>query len=324
VGVLSVGVVAAVPLVVRQVSDDTTAVVAAPAGGGQSRGDVFSLPPPGRIVAQFLSDGTPIFIRRGTDDSVTVVSAVDTHRPFNVGDLVWWCPSSRQFEEPQSGTHYDETGRAVGGPAPRGLTTYDWEEVGTDRSSIRVLSATAPVPRDPSASPGRASCFAGSGNEPGQDVVRHHYPIRQAKVYSPDEAVHTRTSDYVQIHGVVDMDGDRVRACERLVGSQCSGAARVRNVIPVDGHQIADGLFLARVSNRQLSDVVLVKVTYRDVPPRPARCFRDIGASDEVECGDYRAMFDAAGTAIEPEQCYIISGFFPQGMSCPPRARVER
>ena len=79
----------------------------------------------GEVRPDYLSDGTPVWVIGHEDGSVDVLSGFDTHRPSNIGKVLWWCPSARAFQNPEHGSKYDEYGLRIGGPAPTGLPAYE-------------------------------------------------------------------------------------------------------------------------------------------------------------------------------------------------------
>ena len=71
--------------------------------GGEHGDNVFRVPPAGQVLPAISSGGDPIFVVHHEDDSVSVVSAVATHKPWGIRKLVGWCWRSRSFEEPVHG-----------------------------------------------------------------------------------------------------------------------------------------------------------------------------------------------------------------------------
>ncbi len=107
----SMGAAAALALVVG--------IAVAIAGSGDSDADriivgeittlgTFDVPAPGDVAAEWLDDGTPVFVSNDRALELSVVSAYDGHRPYGVSSsLVWWCESAGVFEGPRSGGIYD-------------------------------------------------------------------------------------------------------------------------------------------------------------------------------------------------------------------------
>ena len=104
----------------------------------------FSLarPPAGQARADYLADGTPVWVIGHEDGTVDVLSGFDTHVPFNLGKLLWWCPTARGLEDVSHGNRWDESGANIGGPAPAGLAS--WEV--TVQSSRVFLGEPRPAP----------------------------------------------------------------------------------------------------------------------------------------------------------------------------------
>ncbi|MFP2926658.1 hypothetical protein ACLESO_15910 [Pyxidicoccus sp. 3LG] len=70
------------------------------------------LPPPGEVVAARLADGSPVWVSRGSDDTVKVFSAFVPSEPeFSTVYMVSWVPTVRRF---LTGLVWDEQGRVLG------------------------------------------------------------------------------------------------------------------------------------------------------------------------------------------------------------------
>ncbi|WP_224241032.1 hypothetical protein [Hyalangium gracile] len=73
---------------------------------------VLELPPCGTVVQARLGDGTPLWVSRELDDTVTVISAIDPHSlETRRISLVEWSPTVRRFN---GSFIWDERGRVVG------------------------------------------------------------------------------------------------------------------------------------------------------------------------------------------------------------------
>ena len=75
---------------------------------------------------------------RGRIDQRAV--GLDTHTPFNIGKVLWWCPTALAFDNPEHGSKYDEYGLKLGGPAPTGLPSYQTRSREAGWSSARRVS----------------------------------------------------------------------------------------------------------------------------------------------------------------------------------------
>lgn len=120
-----------------------------PADAPQPTAAVLDLPAVGEASAEWLEDGTPVFVARHDDGQVTVVQALSTHQLWGLDKMIGWCPSSRTFDDVQHGSQWNERGTYIGGPAPTGLVTYDATVRG---DAVHVGQHRAPHPR--SAGPG--------------------------------------------------------------------------------------------------------------------------------------------------------------------------
>src|SRR5687768_16456767 len=57
-------------------------------------------PSAGEVRAYYLADGTPVWVLGHQDGTVHVLSGFHTHVPFNLGKMLWWCPSALALENP--------------------------------------------------------------------------------------------------------------------------------------------------------------------------------------------------------------------------------
>lgn len=106
-----------------------------------SLGDL-PLPPPGEVWAEWLDDGTPVFVVHVGD----VVRVVGASHPFlRIDAAVTWCPPARRFIGVFTGSRFDIEGEWLGGPSPHGLRTWEARPQG-DR--VIVGASRAPAPRD--------------------------------------------------------------------------------------------------------------------------------------------------------------------------------
>ena len=78
----------------------------------------LSRPAPGEARADYLPDGTPVWVMGHDDGTVSVLSGFDTHTPLNLNKLNWWCRTSDAIENPAHGSKWDEYGVKIDGPAP--------------------------------------------------------------------------------------------------------------------------------------------------------------------------------------------------------------
>ena len=109
-------------------------------------------PAPGEARPDHLADGTPVWVMGHDDGTVSVLSGFDTHRPFNLRKLLWWCDIADAFQNPEHGAKYDEYGTWIGGPALGGLPTYAVEVIG-NRVSVGAARPGAPAGTEHSGAP---------------------------------------------------------------------------------------------------------------------------------------------------------------------------
>jgi hypothetical protein len=218
-------------------------------------------PTPGEVRPDYLTDGTPVWVIGHADGSVDVLSGFDTHRPYNIGKVLWWCPSARAFENPEHGSRYDEFGLRIGGPAPTGLPSYEIEVSG---SRVAVGERwKAPPPDARHSGPGeldRDWCTL------AEDPVAFHtfddWPIFE----SPTEAVAAAPEGWILLSGGLAIVDGQVSLC--ALGG-CDDAVPAANVPEPDPGAAIGPLFgerfIARVRDGALTDLTRVM----PAPPQP-------------------------------------------------------
>jgi hypothetical protein len=84
--------------------------------------------------AEFLCDGTPVFVIRHLDGTVSVLGAL-SRRAWGIGHLWEWCDSARELDDIH-GSKVDEYGLKRGGPAPAGAVIYTFTQDGHDHVEV--------------------------------------------------------------------------------------------------------------------------------------------------------------------------------------------
>jgi hypothetical protein len=229
-----------------QLSRPTTVVVS-----GRVR---LAVPAIGQTDAQFLDDGSPVFVVHQSDGTISVVSALSTHRPWGVGTVIGWCARARDFEDWSHGSVWDETGAKVGGPAPSGLETYPILKVDGDSVEVdNLVNAGLPPGSPPGRSRSGPECYGRVG--PGTNIVPDY---AGRPTYGLGDALRTQPSGLVVLRDVVlRYNHDGVRACD-LRQSSC---VPVENSVPYDRAPFTVRIFrmLARVDGSQLSNVATIR-----------------------------------------------------------------
>ncbi len=243
--------------------DDETVTAGPPPGRV-----VTTLPVPalGRVAPEQLADGTPVWVVRHDDGTVSVLDAVSTHRPFGFGALVGWCPSSRGFEDPAHGSQYDERGYNRGGPAPTALTAF---------ATGPVENGTVRVTRADSASPGRirGEGRAGPGCVGGDPELELHSLTREPKT-TLREALDDPTGAFVVITGapIIIVDGQPATVCDgpiRLSAPPRCDGVEAPGLQLDNGRRwgILEGTFVARIVDRAVHDIAFVAEWRHDEGP---------------------------------------------------------
>jgi hypothetical protein len=212
-------------------------------------------PAPGEARADYLADGTPIWVIGHADGDVSILSAFDTHVPAGVHKLTWWCPATRSMEEPRHGSTYDENGVKINGPAPAGLPGYD-----ASRDGDRIVVGPAYAGPAPGTAPtgrvqNRGLCIT------GDPVIAHTF--RGWPVWnSPAAALAgANGSDWFLVRGRLEPHGDgTVDFCPP---ADCDEPVSVAGVQLVATDPLAESLaetqtFLARARDGQIVDLTYI------------------------------------------------------------------
>lgn len=222
------------------------AVVAVVAQIGQPD-RVLELPDRGEVAAEYLTDGTPVFVVHDDDGTVHVVEAVSTHHPDGARNALIYCRSSGWFEELQHGEKFARDGVWLTGPAPADLPTY--EVLATKDDSVQVGDRVVPDGRSQPAShdPDTAehsargpscdeSTYLGSdGRDVADDIldrVVFHVPGPRA-----DDTV-----TYVRREDILGPDDDETQAGDRATEGGDDG-----ELSSAEQAALADAVFLTAV-----------------------------------------------------------------------------
>ena len=220
----------------------------------------FSLgrPNAGEVRPDYLADGTPVWVIGHQDGTVDVLSAFDTHVPFNLGKMLWWCPSAHALDNPNHGSKWDEYGIRLGGPAPTGLPS--WEvAVRSSRVFLGELREAPPMgtPHHGPPEHERTWCVA-----PADPVVFHTFEDWQLWD-SPTAAVEAAPDGWILLDGTLAIapDGARVLLCSPT-GCADSVVATNVEVPPPDMDPqfgpLGGSRFIGRVRDGALTDVTSV------------------------------------------------------------------
>jgi hypothetical protein len=213
-------------------------------------------PARGEVRADYLSDGTPVWVVGLGGEAVGVVSALSTHRPANVGILLWWCAKSEAFEDAAYGSTFDPRGFKIGGPAPTGLPVYDATVVG---SGVQV-GDLGPAPPPDSGHSGPPASERGQCLMPDDAAAILVHTFEGWTVHdSPTEAVASAPDGWILLAGEVSVDGNDAMLC--AIGD-CTDAVLVADVDPSRANSqfspLTGDRFIARVRDGALVDLTRV------------------------------------------------------------------
>ncbi len=181
-------------------------------------------PARGEARPDHLPDGTPVWVIGHGDGSVDVILGFDTHKPWGLGKMLWWCGRAAALDNPHHGSKWDEYGLKLGGPAPTGLPSFDVQMEG-DRLVIGGLRTAPPMRLQAPGPPAGARPWC-TGLD---DAVTYHQFDGWRVWDSPADAVAAAPAGWILLEGelVEDRDEGRVYVCAAL---GCGDRALAANV----------------------------------------------------------------------------------------------
>jgi hypothetical protein len=198
------------------------------------------LPASGNAVATFLPDGQPVFVVTSLGGATSVVDGVSTHRPYGVGYLIGWCPSSQTFDDPYHGSRWSSDGSYLLGPAPADLPTYTFRTL--DGRIIIDPNPTAPTTRSTT-----RPRIAGP-NCPPKDLVEPTFASGAWR--SPANAI-AGGDGWVDVLGELRVTRDGAELCNS--SGFCPNAVPVPSV---KGNVFTEtGRWLARIEGHDMTDL---------------------------------------------------------------------
>jgi hypothetical protein len=221
-------------------------------------------PAAGEVRADYLPDGTPVWVIGHEDGSADVLSGFDTHVPSNLGKLLWWCPSARALDNPHHGSKWDEYGVKLGGPAPSGLPS--WEV--TVQGGRILLGSMRPAPPLNTSPRGPSEINREWCTHPEDEVIAHTFDGWRLWD-SPTAAVEAASENWILLEGelVASPAENAVRLCA-LDGCADSVLATNVEMPPRDDEfgPLGPGQFIAHARDRALHDVTRVVILNEAAP----------------------------------------------------------
>jgi hypothetical protein len=224
------------------------------AGPAAANTTTLAIPDGGGVRADYLADGTPVWVIGHDDGTVSVLTGFDAHRT-PLRNLLWWCETSGMLESPSLGWMYDEHGAKVFGAPPTGLAAYD---VTVEGDAIRIGALNAPPGPDelsdrPMPGDGRR-CFG-----PAAPVIYHTFD-GWTVWGSPSEALAAEPDDWILLEGDLRVDGGAVYLCAL---DDCADRALAMGIPAATEDEIALGhlsgqRFLAHVRDGALANITRV------------------------------------------------------------------
>lgn len=179
---------------------------------GGRPGTVFEVGSRGEVRAEYLADGSPVFVVSSLDGAAHVVSAVEPR----ARGLVTWCEDTRTFVETGGTSRWDEQGRYLFGPAEAGLALHS---IAGDPSGATVQITARLRPRPISDDPEPVSVEGRCYSAGGAGGLRHQ---RADMAAQPAEGA--TGERFTRVSGSLSIDPAGVARLCPLSG--CSGGAR--------------------------------------------------------------------------------------------------
>ncbi len=170
---------------------------------------------------RFLADGSPVWIVRHKDRSVSVLGAVATE-VWGYGNRAAWCAQSSSFEN-WFGARFNEYGTTWGGPVEGGLVVYEFVPAGPN--SVTVTRAIGRLPIGQGKHVEQTAPFCQDG--PGGEGTTSHY-LAALRAASPGEPTN---GELRRFEGNLVRAGDRAQLCVPSRG-QCDWRLEVPGVSP--------------------------------------------------------------------------------------------
>ena len=210
-------------------------------------------PAPGEVRPDHLPDGTPVWVMGHDDGSADVLLGFDSHTPWGLGKMLWWCETANALDNPHHGSKWDAQGVRIGGPAPEGLRSYELQTAG-DRLLIGGLRTAPPttVRASGPAEGDRVWCM-------GDDAPVTFHVFNGWRVWgSPAEAVAEAPEGWILLEGelVADRGPGRVYICAKTGCGDRALAANVELPPPdLEFGPLGAGRFIAQVHEGALVGV---------------------------------------------------------------------
>ncbi len=234
--------------------------------------NVLPIPAPGKAAPAFLADGSPVFVVTTEGGSTHVLSAVSTHKPFGIGELIGWCPGSQTFLDPSHGSTWFATGTYLGGPAPTGLVPYGFTVLAG--GELRVGTALAPPARGVGVRTPITGPFCNQRGVGTSGMVSPAGVPPSAIRLSPRAATHVSTTSWIAVRGRLVVTSTTAQLCPG-VDRSCRNGATVRGIdarglLAMNGavdYTTKIGVWLAHVHGSYLVDATTAPSVAKEYLP---------------------------------------------------------
>ena len=224
--------------------------IAAPVRGDRA---ILDVPSSGTAQATMLDDGQPVFVVNDPDRGVWVIDAQGRQPAGELPVLVAWCPTTRMFADPASGSAYAPDGELRWGPAEGGLIAFATRAVPDGPSRVIVGSDTTVQ--------GRGSETDGPPDTTCGDASWLVHQPEPGEVFDPSVAVAEEAPGWIWLEGALDAtDEGGVRLCDGARTGCTTGA----DVVGIDPASVGSdtsrpaGLFVGRVRDDAIEGLIFV------------------------------------------------------------------
>ena len=209
------------------------------------------VPAAGQAAAAVLDDGRPVFVVNDPVTGIAVLDAGNRQPASRVGALVAWCPQTRTFTDPASGSVYAPDGKLISGPSTEGLVAFTIRLVSVDKTSEVIVGSDISIR-------GRSS----TTERPRPDACDDHawvvHEARANETFDPSVAADQEPPGWIWLEGRVRTVEGQVRLCD----GRSDGCEAYAATVGIDPASLSaspiSGRFIGRVRDNAIEGLTLV------------------------------------------------------------------